>query len=59
MKVIATKPGYHGKLRDVGGEPFDVPDGAKASWFVPVEADHEKKPAKAKPAKAPKPDDLV
>lgn len=41
MKVIATKPGYFGKLRAAGDE-FEVPDDAKASWFEPVE-----KPAKA------------
>ena len=36
MKVIATKQGYFGKLRDVGDE-FEVPEGSKASWFQPVE----------------------
>lgn len=35
MKVIATKKGYHGKLREPGDE-FDVPKGSKASWFEPV-----------------------
>jgi hypothetical protein len=37
MKVIATKPGYFGKLR-AAGDVFEVPDGTKpASWFEPVE----------------------
>lgn len=36
MKVIAIKQGYFGKLRGVD-EVFDVPDGAKASWFTPVD----------------------
>lgn len=36
MEVIATKTGYHGKLR-APGDRFDVPAGSKASWFVPVE----------------------
>jgi hypothetical protein len=35
MKVVALKPGYLGKLRQPGDE-FDVPEGSKASWFVPV-----------------------
>ena len=35
MRVIATKPGYFGKLRDIG-EEFDVPDDAKATWFTPA-----------------------
>lgn len=38
MLVIALKPGYHGKLREVG-EKFDVPNGSKASWFQPVAPD--------------------
>ena len=36
MKVIATKLGYFGKLREPGDE-FEVPDGTKGSWFQPVE----------------------
>ena len=36
MKVIATKQGYFGKLREPGDE-FEVPDGTKGSWFQPVE----------------------
>ncbi len=53
MKVTATKPGYFGKLREVG-DTFDVPDGAKASWFKPVVESNV--PAKPKPKT---PTDLV
>ena len=42
MKVIATKLGYFGKLRQPGDE-FDVPDGTKGSWFQPVEKMRGKK----------------
>lgn len=38
MLVTALKPGYHGKLREVG-DTFDVPSGSKASWFQPVTPD--------------------
>ncbi|MGL4265203.1 MAG: hypothetical protein ACRCTX_26565 [Afipia sp.] len=42
--VVATKPGYHGKLR-LEGDEFQVPKEAKSSWFV------DKKPADEKPAR--------
>lgn len=42
MKVTATKPGFFGKLREVG-EEFEVPEGVNGSWFAA-----EKKPAKGK-----------
>lgn len=35
MKVIATKMGYFGALRQPG-EEFEVPAGTKGSWFHPV-----------------------
>lgn len=35
MRVVATAPGYIGHYREIG-EEFDVPEGAKASWFTPV-----------------------
>lgn len=50
MKVIATKKGYFGKLREPG-DVFDVPEKSKASWFEPVKADKPDKPEKS--------DDLV
>lgn len=55
MKVIAIKPGYFGKLRAVDDE-FEVPEGARASWFQPVE-----QKAKGGTPKTPKKtaDDLV
>jgi hypothetical protein len=40
MKVTATKPGYHGKLREPG-DTFDVPAGSKATWYVPASAETE------------------
>lgn len=61
MKVQALKPGYFGKLRAAGDE-FEVPDGAKGSWFAPVAAHGPSKPAgkaAAKPAGKPADDDLV
>lgn len=57
MKVIATKLGYYGRLREPGDE-FDVPSDAKASWFEPVETQQEAGKGK-KPAAKPQPDDLV
>ena len=53
-EVIATKPGYLGKLREPG-ERFMVEDDLEASWFEPVERDEEpKKPEPKKPAAAPR-----
>jgi len=34
MNVIASKRGYFGRLIEAG-ETFEVPDGARASWFAP------------------------
>lgn len=61
MKVIALKQGYFGKLRHPGDE-FEVPEGAKGSWFEPVKKAAEgKKPNKAADKAGDKPtdDDLV
>ncbi len=60
MKVIATKQGYFGKLREPGDE-FEVPDGTKGSWFQPVEQKANGKGGKKPEAQAnEKPaDDLV
>lgn len=60
MKVIATKLGYFGKLREPGDE-FEVPDGTKGSWFQPVEQKANGKGSKKPEAQAnEKPaDDLV
>lgn len=47
MEVIAIRRGYHGKLREPD-EKFEVPEGAKASWFKPTsKADVVEKPAAA------------
>ena len=48
MKVRATATGFYGGERKREGAVFEVKDGAKSKWFVPVDAS---KPA---PAKAPK-----
>ena len=49
MKVKAISPGYLGKLRETGDE-FEVPEGVKGSWFVPVDGEAKTKgKAKAKP----------
>lgn len=60
MKVIATKLGYFGKLRQPGDE-FDVPDGTKGSWFQPVEQKANGKGGKKPEAQANEKlaDDLV
>lgn len=59
MKVVATAKGFVGKLREIG-EEFDVPEGLKASWFVPVLQPEAPKPAgKDKAGKGEKDDSLV
>lgn len=55
MKVVATKQGYFGKLRQPGDE-FEVPKGEKASWFSEVKADQ---PAKSKADQPESGKDLV
>lgn len=59
MEVIAIKPGYYGKLCQPD-DKFDVPEGSKATWFVPVEQKAEgKKNAAAKPKETGDAKDLV
>jgi len=51
MKVRAIKQGFYGGARRRVGDVFEAEDGAKASWFEPVEAAEAAKPkpkAKAK-----------
>ena len=54
-EVIATKPGYLGKLREPG-ERFMVENDLEATWFDPAGKDKpaakepESKPGKDKPA---------
>lgn len=38
MKVRAMKQGFYGGARRRVGDVFEAEDGAKASWFEPVEA---------------------
>lgn len=52
MQVIALSDGFYDGRRVRKGHTFDVPEGAKAKWFTPVEA--APKPAKeASKGKAP------
>ena len=46
MKVKALQHGFFGGARIRAGQEFEVPAGAKGSWFVAVEG--YKAPAKAK-----------
>lgn len=56
MRVIATKPGFSGYLRQPGDE-FEVPDGTKGSWFKPVEDEPEKPAARGRKASKADADD--
>lgn len=62
MKVRAIRPGYYGKLREVG-EVFEVADGRKATWYETVgrePAAPASRPERAKGrAKGESSDDLV
>lgn len=51
MRVIATSRGYDNVVVREAGEEFDMPKGAKGSWFVPIEGSPEK-PAKGGKPKA-------
>jgi len=53
MKVIALTVGFHNGSRIRKGEEFEVADGAKASWFAPIESAGAKA---AKPVKAARPE---
>lgn len=37
MKVIALAMGFHNGSRIRPGTTFEVPEGAKATWFAPVD----------------------
>ena len=47
MRVTAIKEGFDGQAIRRPGDEFDVPDGAKGSWFEPVQTDPEPKRRKA------------
>ena len=53
MQVKAIKLGFDGRRLQEAGAIFEMPDGAKSSWFVPVVVE---KP-KAKKVEAEKPDE--
>ena len=44
MKVKALFQGFHAGARRRPGEVFEVKDGTKSKWFVPVEKPIPKKP---------------
>lgn len=48
MRVRAIAEGYDNVAVRQPGDEFDLPDGAKGKWFVPVEP-------KAKPGRASRP----
>lgn len=52
MRVIATALGFDGRDLRAEGDEFEMPDGAKGSWFKPVDEAKPVAPAGAKPAKA-------
>ena len=52
--VIATERGYFGGLREAG-DRFTVPDGAKGSWFKPVDGGDEPAPAPEPKKRAARP----
>jgi hypothetical protein len=54
MKVIATAIGYDGTTVRQVDEEFEMPEGAKGSWFTSLES--AQKVAKAKSTKAAKAD---
>lgn len=54
MKVVALKQGFFGSALIQPGTEFEVPDGAKATWFAPVTS-AASEAAKPKPAPKPQP----
>lgn len=53
MRVIATNRGYDGITTRDPGDEFDMPDGARASWFRPADGtpvDPEPEVVAGKPA---------
>lgn len=58
MKVRATQVGFYGGVRRRVDDVFNVPDGATAKWFEPVEAPAAPAPKQVKP-KVAKPDPVV
>lgn len=52
MKVKAIETGFHGGSRVRAGQTFEVPDGAKGKWFVPLTDVKAAEAPKAKGKKA-------
>jgi hypothetical protein len=55
MQVRATSMGFFGGSRRRVGEVFDVPEGTRASWFVPVGVASAAPTDPAKTARRPRP----
>lgn len=55
MKVRAIKQGFYGGARRRVGDVFEAEDGAKASWFEPVEMAESAKPKPKAKAKGSEP----
>jgi hypothetical protein len=56
-EVRALETGFYDGMRRRAGEVFEVEDGVKAKWFVPVGSEADVKASKAKtkaPAAGPK-----
>jgi len=41
MQVRATRPGFYGATFHAQGDVFEVSDGLRGSWFVPLEPVHD------------------
>lgn len=51
MQVIAIKTGFDGRRIRKEGDKFEMPEGSKASWFVPAEKAEKKPKAPLEPVK--------
>lgn len=49
MKVKALQQGYYKNQRRREGDVFEVPEGTKSKWFVPLDAAPEKAEPEAEP----------
>lgn len=58
-KVRANQRGYFGGMVREAGDIFDVPDGAKASWWGPVGDDDAPAPAAPAAKRKPKADTVA
>ena len=54
MKVVALKTGFFGGSLREPGAAFEVPDGTKSTWFVPVDGEQAKAAKTVKAKEQPK-----